>query len=234
MRQAAIGLILILVAGSASATQAAPIKVWDIAFGTHVSDLPETEFVDPACGGNGGAPGLRIPSFEDFMRCRPEASGLREVAFIYDDEMEAIANARRDGMMLAAEAANRILGQPVTLSLLIDQTGHLQGYRIFTDPRAPEEQRLEAYAIATVFRARFGSSSGWNCIDTPPEEGQTPILQVFINRRCLKVAAGKQIVVENRHYFRKGEALFDPHSARQTRNAFESSARLEVIADAYR
>ena len=214
--------------------QAAPIKAWDIAFGTHVGDLPETEFVDPACGGNGGPPGLRLPSFEDFMKCRPEASGLREVAFIYDDELEAIANARRDPMMQATETANRILAQPVTLSLLIDQTGRVQGYRIFTDPRAPEELRLEAYGIATVFRARYGSGSGWNCTDTPPEEGQTPIQQVFINRRCLKIADGKQIVVESRRYFRKGEALFDPHSARQTRNAFESSARLEVIDAAYR
>src|SRR5262249_50876452 len=160
---------------------------------------------------------------------RPEASGLREVAFIYDDELEAIANARRDPMMLATETANRILGQPVTLSLLIDQAGGVRGYRIFTDPRAPEGVRLDAYGVATVCRARYGSSSGWTCTDTPPEEGQTPIQQVFINRICLKIADGKQIVVESRRYFRKGEALIDPRSARQMRNAFESSARLEVI-----
>src|SRR5947209_20450931 len=67
---------------SASAQQPSP-KIWDVQLGTPVGDLPEEEFVDPACGSNGGPPGLRIGSFEQFERCRVEASGLREVWFRY-------------------------------------------------------------------------------------------------------------------------------------------------------
>ena len=71
-------------------------QIWDLQLGTPVSDLPEEAFVDPACGTNGGPPGLPIGSFEQFGRCRPENSGLREIWFRYDDELEYIARAARD------------------------------------------------------------------------------------------------------------------------------------------
>src|ERR1700680_5262993 len=82
----ATGLALIL-AGcgvNASWSQQPVPRIWDVQLGTPVGELPEEEFVDPACGTNGGPPGLRIGGFEQFERCRAEASGLREVSFRYD------------------------------------------------------------------------------------------------------------------------------------------------------
>ena len=118
-----------LILGSASAALAQqPLpRIWDVMPGTPVGELPEEEFVDPACGTNGGPPGLRIASFEDFARCRPEASGLREIWFRYDDELEYIARAARDPDAVARNNAMVVLGQPVILSVLIDRAGIIRG-----------------------------------------------------------------------------------------------------------
>jgi hypothetical protein len=211
----------------ASAQQPLP-RIWDLQLPTRVSDLPEEEFVDPACGTNGGPPGLAIGTFERFERCRPEASGLREISFRYDDELEFIARAARDPDAIARNNAMLVLGQPVTLSLLIDGSGLVQGYRIFTDPRADEEVRMEAYSIAIAFKARFGTQ-GWTCSDLPPAEGETPILGEFVKERCEKLMDDQAITVESRHYYKPGQAMLDPNTGLPMANQFESSARLQVV-----
>src|SRR5437870_1401150 len=152
-------------------------RIWDLQLGTPVRELPEEEFVDPACGTNGGPPGLRIGGFEQFERCRAESSGLREIWFRYDDELEYIARAARDADAVARNNAMVVLGQPVVLSLLIDRAGLVQGYRIFTDPHADPELRINAYMVAIAFKARFGTD-GWQCNDMPTE-GETPIMGTF-------------------------------------------------------
>lgn len=212
---------------AASAQQPLP-RIWDLQLPSPVGDLPEEEFVDPACGTNGGPPGLAIGSFERFERCRPEASGLRETWFRYDDEWELIARAARDPDAIARNNAMVVLGQPVTLSLLIDRAGLVQGYRIFTDPRADEELRAQAYGVAIAFKARFGTD-GWSCNDTPAAEGETPILGIFVKERCEKAADGLALTVESRHYYKPGQAMLDPNTGLPTVNQFESSARLQVI-----
>src|SRR5207249_4224918 len=77
------GLALTLLVDSASAQQHPAPRIWDIKLGTPAKDLPWTEFVDPACGTNGGPPGLPLASFAQFAKCPEEQSGLREVSFIY-------------------------------------------------------------------------------------------------------------------------------------------------------
>src|SRR5947208_13430265 len=203
-------------------------RIWDVQPGTPVGDLPEEEFVDPACGTNGGPPGLRIGGFEQFERCRAEASGLREIWFRYDDEVEYIARAARDPDAVTRANAMVVLGQPVVLSLLVDRAGLVQGYRIITDPHAKEELRIEAYAIVIAFKARFGPA-GWNCTDMPPAEGETPILGLFIKQRCQKISDGQQITMDSRRYHKPGQALLDPNTGLPTVNQFESSARMEVV-----
>ena len=211
----------------ASAQQPLP-RIWDVQLPSPVGDLPEEEFVDPACGTNGGPPGLPIGIFDRFERCRAEASGLREIWFRYDDEWEFIARAARDPDAVARNNAMVVLGQPVTLSLLIDRAGLVQGYRIFTDPRAEEEVRSGAYGVAIAFKARFGTE-GWTCNDLAPAEGETPILGIFVKERCEKLADGQAITVESRHYYKPGQALLDPNTGLPTVNQFESSARLQVV-----
>jgi hypothetical protein len=88
--------LVLLVPSINTASGQSPPKIWDVKLGTAVGELPDEEFVDPACGSNGGPPGLRISIFEQFERCSPEASGLREIWFRYDDEEEYIARAARD------------------------------------------------------------------------------------------------------------------------------------------
>jgi hypothetical protein len=203
-------------------------KIWDMKFGTPVGELPDEEFVDPACGTNGGPPGLRIASFEEFEKCRAETSGLREIWFRYDDEEEYVARAARNPDAVARANTMVMLGQPITLSMLVDRAGRLQGYRIFTDLRADADLRKDAYLIGTAFKVRYGGD-GWDCKDEPPAAGETPLEGIFIKQRCQKRAEGHQVTVESRHYYKAGQALVDPNSGVSTVNQFESSARIEVV-----
>src|SRR5438874_2336717 len=90
---AGVAMLLGVFAIDAAWGQQPSPKIWDVQLGAPVGELPEEEFVDPACGTNGGPPGLPIGTFEQFEKCRAEASGLREVWFRYDDEFEFIARA---------------------------------------------------------------------------------------------------------------------------------------------
>jgi hypothetical protein len=67
-------------------------EVWDIPLGAKIADIAD-DYIDYACGTNGGPPSTALTGFKDFRRCRPEASGLREVYFRYDDELEYWAKA---------------------------------------------------------------------------------------------------------------------------------------------
>jgi hypothetical protein len=220
--------VLALFSTSAASAQQPLPRIWDLQLPTPVGALPREEFVDPACGTNGGPPGLPIGAFERFERCRAEASGLREIWFRYDDEWEFIARAARDPDAVARNNAMVVLGQPVMLSLLIDRAGLVQGYRIFTDPRAEEELRTGAYGVAIAFKARFGTD-GWACADLLPAQGETAIDGSFVKERCEKVSDGQEITVESRHYYKPGQALLDPNTGLPTVNQFESSARLQVV-----
>jgi hypothetical protein len=221
----AIALVLILAHAPAGAV--AP-QIWDVQPGTAVGDLPEDDFVDTACGTNGGPPGLRIAGFEEFAKCRPEPSGLREVWFRYDDEAEYVARAARDPDAIARNNAMLMLGQPVILSLLIDGVGRVQGFRIFTDPHAEADVRADAYALAFAFKAQFGAD-GWHCEDAPPAAGETAVAGTFVKQQCRKMAERQRITVESRHYYKSGQAPLDPNTGLSTVNQFESSARIESV-----
>jgi hypothetical protein len=223
----AVTLALLLI-GSGAPAQSRP-KIWDMTFGTPVAALPDEEFVDPACGTNGGPPGLRLASFEEFEKCRAEPTGLREVWFRYDDEEEYIARAARNPDAVARANTMVMLGQPIMLSLLADRAGRLQGYRIFTDPRADPDLRKDAYLIGQAFKPRYGSD-GWDCEDESPAAGESAFEGIFIKQHCRKLADGHQVTVESRHYYKPGQAMLDPISGASTVNQFESSARIEIIA----
>jgi hypothetical protein len=231
---AATALALIVVGAGAARAEAPMPQIWDVTPGTPVGDLPDEAFVDPACGTNGGPPGLPVGSFENFGKCRPESFGLREIWFRYDDELEYIARAARDEDAVARSNAMVVLGQPVILSVLVDPAGLVQGYRIITDPHADEERRMYAYTVAIAFKARFGTD-GWACDQLAPDEGETPITGLFVKERCRKVADGQESVVESRYYYKPGQSLLDPNTGLPTVNQFESSARMQmVVVDAVR
>jgi hypothetical protein len=222
----AAGLAACLALGDGQAQELAT-KIWDIKLGTPVAALPVDEFVDPACGTNGGPPSRVLGSFADFARCPTDkATGLHEVWFRYDDEMEYVARARRSEIMVRLYQANVLGGQPIITSLLIDDAGLVEGYRIVNDPRAAGATRIEAYGLAELFKGM--AAPGLECVDLPPGPGERPIEDLFVKQNCEVEADGQVTKIEARHYYRPGQFLVNPNDNRMTENEFESSARLEV------
>lgn len=217
---------LALAASSGAAQQPAP-KVWDIKLGTPIADLPVDEFVDPACGTNGGPPSRVLKSFADFALCPAEkATGLHEVWFRYDDELEYIARARRSEVLIRQYEANALAGQPIITSLLIDDMGRVAGYRIVNDPRASGDTRIDAYGLSDLFKGM--APEGLKCTDLPAAEGERPIEDWFIKENCELEASGQVTRIETRYYYKPGQYAVDPNDSRLNENQFESSARLEV------
>ncbi len=221
-----IGAALALTLATAHAQRTAP-KLWDIELGTAVRALPLTEFVDPACGTNGGPPARVLKSFAEFSQCAVEpTTGLREVWFRYDDEMEYIARARRSDIMIRQYSQNSLAGQPIITSLLIDDGGLVQGYRIVNDPRAEGATRIAAFGLADLFKGIAGM--GLKCTDLPLAEGERPIDDWFLKEICELRSDDRVVHIEARRYYKPGQFAVDPNENRPTENLFESSARIEV------
>jgi hypothetical protein len=224
-RALAIAAFLLFVSGVHAQTPAP--KIWDLKLGTPVNELPVNDFVDPACGTNGGPPARVLKSFTEFGLCpRERTTGLHEVWFRYDDEMEYVARARRSDIMIRQYQANSLAGQPIITSLLIDEAGLVQGYRVVNDPRAEGGTRLDAFGLADLFKGIAGL--GLMCTDLPPADGERPIDDLFVKEVCEKREDGRVARVEARRYYKAGQYAVDPNENRLTENQFESSARIEV------
>jgi hypothetical protein len=220
--------IPLLTEGSLAQSRA---RIMDVELGTHVDNLPLDEWVDPSCGTNGGPPSIELASFAEFARCPiEEATGLHEIWFIYDDEWEYIARAYRDPVEIRSYSANVFFQQPIITSLLIDDAGLVQGYRIVTDPEAPDDLRREAHTLFPIFRGLFDERP-WQCSDLPPAARETPVEGVFLKSDCVTVTEDKFVWLSGRFLRKAGQSprdyagqLLPPGSL------FDSSARLEVFA----
>ena len=205
-----------------------PADIWSLKFGTPASALPAKDFIDYACGSDGGPPQQPLAGWSDYAKCPPEPSGLREVYFRYDDELEYWARAHRSRTLIAQYAGTKVLDFPVVVSGLFDTVGTLAGLRIVTDPRASPQDRKQGYTLTNFFKARYGSE-GWNCADTPPAPGETPVGNLYINQRWTKLAnGGMRVVLETKFLRRPGQAEFSS-SGKLTVGQFESSTRLELL-----
>jgi hypothetical protein len=222
-------------------------EVWDIALGARIADLPD-DYVDYACGTNGGPPSTPLAGWKDYRRCRPDANGLREVYFRYDDEIEYWAKANNLADQMEQYIGTKTYGFPVTVSALIGDDGPrppytppqagegreggagiVRGIRIVTDPRDPTGDRDEAYLLRNFLNARFGRE-GWQCTDLAAEPGESAVTGVFIKQRCEKdMDGGVRGVLMTRHLRKPGQNQYDPHSGRETTNQFESSVRFELM-----
>jgi hypothetical protein len=231
MRCHSILLAAALAAGlgpSGARAQELATKIWDIRLGTPVAALPLDQFVDPACGNNGGPPSRVLAGFAEFALCPlDKATGLHEVWFRYDDELEYIARARRSEIMIRLYQANVLGGQPIITSLLIDDAGLVEGYRIVNDPRVAGSTRVEAYGLNELFKGMV--APGLDCVDLPPAAGERPVEDLFVKQSCESKADGQVTRIEARHYYKPGQFLVNPNDNRITQNEFESSARLEVF-----
>ena len=206
----------------------ARLEIWDIALGTSVEQLPD-EFVDHACGTNGGPPSAPLNGFADFRRCRTEPSGLREVYFRYDDELEYWAKANNIADQMEQFSGTKAYGFPIIASILIDGAGVVEGIRMVSDPRDTSQNRDEAYFLRNFLTARFGRD-GWTCESLPPEDGETPVDGIFVKERCSKqIDATTAASLSTRHLRKAGQSRIDPHTGRETTGQFESTVRFELV-----
>jgi hypothetical protein len=203
-------------------------EVWDIQLGAKIADLPD-DYVDYACGTNGGPPSTPLTAWKDYRRCRPDASGLREVYFRYDDELEYWAKANNLAAQMEQYDGTKTYGFPINVSVLIGDDGVVRGIRIVTDPRDPTGDRDEAYLLRNFLNARFGRE-GWQCEDLAAEAGETPVTGIFIKQRCRKnMDGGVHGLLVTRHLRKPGQSQYDPHSGKETTNQFESNVRFELV-----
>jgi hypothetical protein len=217
-----------LLVGTAEAQQRpSRAEVWDLKLGAAANTLSD-DFTDYACGTNGGPPSVPLGGWKDFRRCRPEPNGLREVYFRYDDELEYWAKANNFATEIRKFSGTKVFDFPVVLSARFNDRGNLAGIRIVSDPRDTSRDREEHYLLRNFLTARYGRES-WDCVDEPPEEGETPVFRTFIKQRCKKTIEGGAVAEIQTNFFRKkGQAEIDARTGRTTEGQFESLVRFEL------
>jgi hypothetical protein len=226
----ALGVIICQLAAGVGVAQSRA-RVFDAQLGTHFSMLPSDEWVEPACGTNGGPPSLQLDGFENFGSCRvDDETGLWEVSFIYDDEWEYLARALGTPEDIRRYSASYFYAQPILTSLMFDAGGFLQGYRVITDPRTLVETRQEAYGLHLIFKTLF-ENVNWDCTNLPAQDREIPFNGVFIKSSCIAVNDTLFVRSEARFLSKPGQNLRDvPGLTREEEGNFESWSRLDVYA----
>lgn len=223
----AIAAALALMTGAAVAQVQQRDEVWSLKLGASIAEQP-VGYVDFACGSMGGAPSLPLNGWADFRRCRAEESGLREVYFRYDDELEYVARAHNSPADVERYGGTKTYGFPIVVSALISEDAVVRGLRIVSDPRY-DSNRDDAYVLKNFITARFGRE-GWACEDLPMEEGESSVDGLYIKQRCARAMEdGASASMWVRHLRKAGQARFDPRSGKQTKNQFESLVRFDLI-----
>ncbi|UPJ54539.1 hypothetical protein IVB30_39245 [Bradyrhizobium sp. 200] len=156
----------------------------DIRLGMAATELAESGYVDFSCAAD---PKQTLAGWKDWRDCPAGADGARAIRFGYDPSTS------RDGTMVA--------GHPAILTLLIDDTGHVAGLQIETDPKARLYIRKKAFLLGLQAKSRYGPE-GWACSEGQPEAGDQPVGGVYLKERCTKTISGRSLIVE-RHLFRR-------------------------------
>lgn len=156
----------------------------DIRLGMAASELVETGYVDFSCAAD---PKRTLAGWSNWRDCPADASGTRAIRFGYDPFTS------RDGTMVA--------GHPAILTLLMDNSGHVAGLRIETDPKARLYIRKKAFLLGIQAKSRYGPE-GWTCSEGQPDAGDQPVGGVYLKERCTKTIGGRSLTVE-RNLFRR-------------------------------
>lgn len=208
-------------------------SIWDVNLGAPVSQVPDAEVGEIACGTNGGPPGQTLASFEDFMICIPEASGLREVEFNYDDEQDYIARALEVEYKFL-QGGTSVFAHPVFVSLLVDTDGIVRGRRIVTDDRISDLARRTAYTLINNFKARYNEWS-LDCVDIPMSERELPVGDQFVHEKCTGQSPdGRTLIAVEASYLRKrGQQAVNIETQQVNTGYFESRTRYEEVLSPY-
>lgn len=231
----AVLLLLALSAGAAPAQEriAPAVSIWDVVLGQPVSQVPEAAAGEIACGTGGGPAGLALVTFEDFMDCPPEPSGLREVQFSYDDEQDYVARALEVEFKFL-QGGTSVYAHPVILSLLVDDAGLVQGRRILTDDRAADTVRRTAYTLGSNFKAQYDQ---WalDCAEIPMAEGEMPVGSQFLHELCTGQSpdGGVRVAFESTYLRKKGQEALNRETQQVNTGYFESRTRYEEVLAPY-
>jgi hypothetical protein len=203
-----------------------------LGLGQAAADLTTEGYELFACGSNGGPPLNPLTGWVDYMQCRPEASGLREVYAEYGRQIGQLANMFKerydDELWIQKYGGTRMANQPVVMSLLFDETGIVRGFRVVTDQRAPGEERGKAYLFRLAVMSKYATQDKWACIKQPPGPGITPVGGVYINDVCELSQDGKNIRVEAHLYRKEGQTGVD-YQGMYAAGQYESLTRWEVL-----
>lgn len=238
MRAGGLFAVLGMLMLSAATTPAfARMTVWDLTPGTAVADMPAwLEFKGYACGSDGGPPLALLGGWQDFKRCAPDADGLYEVYFEYDDEDEFVARAHQD-IRVARDVGTVDKSFPIVASALFDAGGILQGLRIVTDPR-PNKQvdnewvslrpRAEHHLLASYLASQFQITMKADCTALPKGNGESAVGGRLLKLECERDSETLRYLIEQRLLRKPGQAARDPHTGQLTTGQFESVTRAEI------
>ena len=175
---------VVLASSPARAEEFSGNDLRDIRLGMAAAELTESGYGDFACASD---PKRTLAGWKKWRDCPADANGTRAIRFGYDPTTS------RDGTMVA--------GHPAILTLLIDDSGHIAGLQIETDPKARLYIRKKAFLLGLQAKSRYGSD-GWACTNGQPDAGDQPIGGVYLRERCTKTISGRSLVVE-RNLFRR-------------------------------
>jgi hypothetical protein len=222
----------------AAATQDIGIEpnftIWDVKLGQPVTAVPDSAAAIIACGTNGGPTSLELKSFGDWAQCTPEASGLREIAFTYDDEKDYIARAL-ELEYRALHGGTSVYAHPVVVSILVDDKGVSQGIRIVTDDRASDADRRVAVVLSKNFEGQF---KPWNldCQDIPMQAGEQKVGGEFIHQRCTGTnpdGSSQKVLIESSYLRKKGQEGLSRDTQQVNKGYYQSETRLELVNPPY-
>ena len=236
-------LALLMVAGLSGLPQPAAAQdlgvepdftIWDVKLGQPVTSVPDSATAIIACGTNGGPISIELKSFSEWAKCTPEASGLREIAFTYDDEKDYIARAM-ELEFRALHGGTSVYAHPVNISILVDDKGISQGIRIVTDDRASVNDRRGAVQLSKNFQSRFGS---WNltCEDIPMQPGEQKVGGIFTHQRCNGTnpdGSGQKVFIEASYLRKKGQDALSIDTQQVNTGYYESQTRMEMVNAPY-
>ena len=230
---ALLGLVLSTQISSGQERLEPVYSIWDVELGKPVSQVPDAKVGEIACGTAGGPPGQVLASFTDFMNCLPEASGLREVEFNYDDEQDYIAKALEVEYKFL-QGGTSVYAHPVIVSLLVDEEGIVQGRRIVTDNRVVDTVRRTAFTLIRNFKARYSEWS-LSCADIPLNEGEQPVGSQFVHESCTGQSpdGGTLIAIEASYLRKKGQRAINQETQQVNTGYFESQTRYEEVLSPY-
>ncbi|MEC7764942.1 MAG: hypothetical protein VX874_23765 [Pseudomonadota bacterium] len=210
-----------------------PFAIWDAEIGQPVSIIPAIDVNELACGTNGGPYSLPLSDPEDFATCPAEKSGLHEVHFSYDDELDYVARAMNAEYDVLQDGTT-VFSHPVMVSVLVDEAGIIQGQRILTDPRIPARERRRAVTLMRNLESRYKDWS-LECQDLPLGEAEMMVGNVFTKRMCVGTSPEGGVNLRlDAHYLRKeGQLAVNPETRELNSTYFESFTRLEMVAAPY-